>query len=115
MIPQLLKSVYFSPAGRISRSVYWLFSLPLVLVYYLFGYHAATINRYLFLSVIIAIGYMGIMICIKRCHDRGRSGYFTLILLVPVLSLWPTIELGFVKGTTGTNNYGADPLKLKRS
>jgi uncharacterized membrane protein YhaH (DUF805 family) len=34
-----------------------------------------------------------------------------LIALVPVIGgLWYLIECGFLKGTTGPNNYGPDPL-----
>jgi uncharacterized membrane protein YhaH (DUF805 family) len=28
---------------------------------------------------------------------------------VPILNLWPLIELLFLPGTAGNNSYGADP------
>lgn len=113
MIIDLMKFVYLSHEGRISRSTYWIFSLPLLPIYYLFGYYANTINTFVFIVVMILISYTGIMISIKRCHDRNKSGFFTLILAVPIVSLWPTIELGFLKGTEGENKYGPDPLNKK--
>jgi uncharacterized membrane protein YhaH (DUF805 family) len=33
-----------------------------------------------------------------------------LLNLVPILNIWPAIELGFFKGTTGENRFGDDPL-----
>lgn len=48
---------------------------------------------------------------VKRCHDRGRSGWFLLLMLVPLLNLWPVIELAFLRGTTGENRFGPDPLE----
>jgi len=47
----------------------------------------------------------------KRLHDGNRSGYWLLLILVPVLG--PMILfflLGFKKGSTGQNRYGANPL-----
>ena len=46
----------------------------------------------------------------KRCHDRAKSGWFMLIFAIPVLALWPLIELGLLRGTVGPNRYGPDPL-----
>jgi uncharacterized membrane protein YhaH (DUF805 family) len=44
-------------------------------------------------------------------HDRNKSGWWVLIAFVPVIGgLWYLIECGFLPGTTGANNYGADPL-----
>lgn len=48
---------------------------------------------------------------IKRWHDRNKSGWMVLILLIPVLgALWSLIELGFLRGTKGPNRFGPDPL-----
>jgi uncharacterized membrane protein YhaH (DUF805 family) len=47
----------------------------------------------------------------KRCHDRGRSGWFQLISLIPFIgSLWLLVELGILKGKEGGNRFGPDPL-----
>jgi len=45
----------------------------------------------------------------KRCHDRGKSGWFSLLFLMPFVNLWPFVELGFLDGTPGSNRYGASP------
>jgi uncharacterized membrane protein YhaH (DUF805 family) len=46
----------------------------------------------------------------KRCHDRDRSGWFQLIVLIPILgALWLLVELGFLRGTIGANRFGPDP------
>jgi uncharacterized membrane protein YhaH (DUF805 family) len=72
---------------------------------------------------------------IKRLHDRNKSGWWIVPLLIaPILlgkisdrldapamatvvdltylalCLWGFIELGFRKGTVGPNRFGADPL-----
>ncbi len=44
----------------------------------------------------------------KRYHDRNKSGWWLLIMVIPVIGwLWSFIELGFLAGTEGYNRYGA--------
>jgi uncharacterized membrane protein YhaH (DUF805 family) len=114
-IAQLL----FSLQGRIPRSPYWLkYFLPYMVLYILAivldiamgTYNEATgIGAVSGVLAILAI-YPSIAISVKRCHDRDRSGWFLLIGLIPLVNLWVLVELGFLKGTTGDNRYGSDPL-----
>lgn len=47
----------------------------------------------------------------KRWHDRDKSGWWTLIMFVPVIGgIWLIVELGFLRGTEGANRFGPDPL-----
>lgn len=48
---------------------------------------------------------------VKRCHDRGRSGWFLLINFIPIIgALWLWVELCFLRGTKGPSRFGPDPL-----
>jgi uncharacterized membrane protein YhaH (DUF805 family) len=59
----------------------------------------------------VAAIYPAIAVYAKRWHDRGKSGWWTLIILVPAIgSIWLLVELGFLRGTPGANKYGPDPL-----
>jgi uncharacterized membrane protein YhaH (DUF805 family) len=43
----------------------------------------------------------------KRWHDRGKSGWWSLIVLVPIVGgIWALVELGFLGGEPGVNVYG---------
>jgi uncharacterized membrane protein YhaH (DUF805 family) len=47
----------------------------------------------------------------KRWHDRGKSGWWSLILFIPLIGgIWMLVELGFLRGTEGANRFGADPI-----
>jgi len=47
----------------------------------------------------------------KRWHDINLSGWYTLITLVPAVGLLVALVVnGFIKGTSGTNRFGPDPL-----
>jgi uncharacterized membrane protein YhaH (DUF805 family) len=103
--------VYFDWRGRISRKSYWLFGLlPAAILLF---------DRFVMLGLVgawaswlvLCLGSVpSIMIDIKRSHDLGRSGWFTLLLFVPLLNIWPMIELGFIKGSDGVNRHGPPAL-----
>lgn len=47
----------------------------------------------------------------KRWHDRDKSGWWTLITLIPLIGwIWMIVELGCLRGTDGPNRFGPDPL-----
>jgi uncharacterized membrane protein YhaH (DUF805 family) len=55
--------------------------------------------------------YPTLAIYTKRWHDRGKSGWWSLILFIPLIGvIWFLVECGFLRGTEGPNEYGADPL-----
>lgn len=42
----------------------------------------------------------------KRWHDRGKSGWMSLIIFIPLVGpIWSFIELGFLRGTEGSNRF----------
>ena len=59
-------------------------------------------------SFIASIG--GIMLSIRRLHDLNKSGWFMLLSLVPLVNVIFWLYILFAPGTTGWNDYGADPL-----
>lgn len=75
---------------------------------------ASTQSTFLYILaglIVIASIWPGLAVSIKRWHDRGKSGWWILIALVPLIGgLWALIETGFLPGTPGTNEYGPDPL-----
>lgn len=103
-----LKHVYLLWNGRASRKTYWIFSTPIVALFLLVEFIFTNLNEYIYYAILVLVIYTSLMINIKRAHDRNRTGLFSLLLLVPLVSLWPLVEFGFLAGTDGTNKYG-DP------
>ena len=63
------------------------------------------------LIVALAAIYPAIALYAKRWHDRDKSGWWTLIVLVPIVGpIWILVELGILEGTRGDNRFGPDPL-----
>lgn len=121
--------------GRISRQPFWLSVLVLFIAQWVimivagmvFGFsmmggmdpamdpEAAASAAMSGMTPIIIISllflYPALAIYTKRWHDRGKSGWWTLILLVPLIGfIWFLVECGFLRGTEGPNQYGNDPL-----
>lgn len=49
----------------------------------------------------------------KRWHDRDKSGWWSLIGLIPFGSIWMLVECGFLKGTDGPNRFGGHPQGIR--
>lgn len=105
--------------ARMNRSRYAFIYVSIVIVTWAVGQIAGNFILdpkeaiFALVSLIVVSSFVLIMFSIDRCHDRDRSGYFALLFLVPVLCLWPTVELLFFRGTVGPNKYGPDPLEVE--
>ncbi len=60
-------------------------------------------------SMVISISVVvfSVSISIKRWHDLGKSGWWTLITLVPVVNSIVWLYLILKKGEATNNNYGS--------
>ena len=102
---QKFNDIYLLCQGRVSRKTYWLCGIvPAILVSLICLRLGPPL--WLALTVLAVAGYIGLMLSIKRSHDLDRSGFFTLLLVVPVLNLWPLILFAFYNGATEENRYG---------
>jgi uncharacterized membrane protein YhaH (DUF805 family) len=115
-----IPEVLFSFRGRLCRYDYWVHGMLILFPIGIFndilmfatdneGAHA--------IAMIIGLAsiWPGVAMLWKRWHDRGRSAWWLLTLLIPFLNLifmfWIVIEVWFLKGTDGPNEYGPDPLQ----
>jgi uncharacterized membrane protein YhaH (DUF805 family) len=107
------KWLFLALEGRVNRKVLWLnFVVPYFVIICVAGIIdgiAGTLGVFTTIVSVLMI-WPSIAVQVKRCHDRGRTGWFILIGLVPLLNIWLLVELCFLKGTTGSNKYGEDPL-----
>ena len=103
--------------GRINRQPFWMATLVLVVINIiasvvitaLFG--DSTLVQLLQFLVALALLYPSLAVAAKRWHDRDKSGWWTLIVLIPLVGpLWYVIECGFLRGTDGPSRFGPDPL-----
>jgi uncharacterized membrane protein YhaH (DUF805 family) len=106
---------WFSFSGRISRRSFWLgHELPMLGIVFLCLFLDVLLHAHGLITeaCILLLVWPNLATQVKRAHDRGRSGWFILLALVPIVSIWPAIELGFLRGDVGPNRFGEDPLGM---
>jgi len=104
--------------GRINRAKFWAgvgvlvaISIVLNLIDALLGLQLAEGVGILGTLFAIASIYFALAIYAKRWHDRDKSGWWSLIVLVPFIgAIWLIVECGILEGTRGPNRFGPDPL-----
>jgi uncharacterized membrane protein YhaH (DUF805 family) len=57
----------------------------------------------------------GLSVLIRRLHDTGRSGWWILISLVPIVGVLVLLYFLIIDGDTGPNQYGPDPKEGERA
>jgi len=101
----------FSFDGRIGRGVLWGISIPSAILGAVAWSVAMGVANPLvmLLALMLALATMvvGTATSVKRWHDRGKSGVWYFISLIPIVGpIWAFIELGFLPGEPGPNKYG---------
>jgi uncharacterized membrane protein YhaH (DUF805 family) len=101
------------------RAGFWLYAVVPTLAVYAF-----CLLVYYLLSLVThsdAAGYGAVylgllwvfpwaMVASKRVHDMGSPAWLVLVFLVPILNIFFAFNLLFVKGESGDNRFGPDPL-----
>lgn len=111
------KEFLLTHEGRINREPYWAFVLVCIAIAFGAAIVSDILNSRLpILLFQMALIYLGILVQIRRWHDRDKSGWWCLINLIPVIGpLWSLVECGFLPGTPGPNRFGPDPLASTKS
>lgn len=119
--------LFLSLNGRIGRMQFWIGFVGLIILSIVLQFIMAGIGFstevdpetlelpsgfwIAFLIPILVTLWPSICIYGKRYHDRNKSAWWMMIAFIPLIGvIWMIVELGFLKGTEGSNDYGPDPL-----
>ena len=121
------KDVLMSFSGRIPRRIFWLWGIAVGVVAAIAlsilgavfgtppdqaggGGSISPIGAILMLVLYIPVVWFSLALQVKRWHDRGKSGWWVLINLIPFVgAIWAFVECGCLRGTEGPNQFGPDP------
>ncbi len=121
--------LFLSSNGRLARTPFLVAAAVLLGVAVLYEAIAGYTLHWLTGWVVYpALLFSGACVLSKRLHDRGRSGWWALLILVAFIAVWPqpehfldfmfclviawaVVELGVMGGEQGANRYGPNPLK----
>ncbi len=105
-----LRELLFGFEGRIGRGPFWAGQVVVVALAWLYVTYAdrllaAWLPGSIFMGSAVAlilalpIIWLQAAITIKRCHDRSKTGFWSLLLLLPIAGqLWLIIDCGLLPG-----------------
>jgi uncharacterized membrane protein YhaH (DUF805 family) len=104
----LKKYVVFS--GRARRKEFWIFVLISFLISLVLGVIGELIGSSIPANLYgLAVLLPSLGVAVRRLHDTGRSGWWLLLLLLPVIGWIALIVFYAIDGQKGDNAYGPDP------
>lgn len=104
---------------RFNRFQYWIYSLVIQIVVMIIAFVLWIIWDIFWMSIIVWIAwvlspisllYISFTSTIKRLHDLDKSGWMSLLLLVPFANIYLFVICGFFKWTPWVNKFWPDPL-----
>ncbi|MFH8386884.1 DUF805 domain-containing protein [Kitasatospora sp. NPDC018058] len=96
--------------GRARRREYWMFMLFNGIVSFVAGFFDGLLHTGYLISLIYAlvVWIPTLAAGSRRLHDTGRSAWWLLLGLVPVVGLL-LVVFHVLNGQAGENRYGPDP------
>ena len=110
-ISSIIKSIIYvplHPEGRLNRIQFWccIILINAILVVGFPLLKAINHFRIVFQGLYLVLGvYINVVLNVKRCHDRNRTGPFFFLFFIPVLNLWYLFEVLFMPGTKEKNRF----------
>ncbi|MBN3731423.1 DUF805 domain-containing protein [Burkholderia sp. AU31624] len=113
-----LKWLLFSFEGRIGRLPWWIYALVSTVLSAIFdaGSRGAPEDDLpplvMLVAVVIAVVavWSSIAVGVKRLHDIDKSGWWMLLLFVPIVGALALFVMnGFIAGTPHANRFGEPP------
>jgi len=106
--------------GRARRKEYWYFFLFNFLVAILLsfvdlqmGWMSADLNSGILSGIYsLLIIVPSLAVSVRRLHDSDRTGWWALLLFVPLIGFLILLFFFAKDGTMGDNRFGADPKEI---
>ena len=64
------------------------------------------------LVMVLVYVYFALVVTIRRLHDMNRSGWWTLLFLLPLVNIFVWLYIVFGSGDRGSNQYGPARMTL---
>ena len=97
--------------GRARRKEYWMFTLFNFIISLVLTLFIAELLFLYNLAVLIP----GLAVAVRRLHDTGRSGWWVLISLIPLIGFIILLVYLLEDSEDGSNQYGPNPKKGEES
>ncbi len=104
---------YFTFEGRSGRPEYWWFVLAYFIVGVVLAILGNVIGVFSWISNLLSLALLipSIAVGIRRFHDIGKSGWWLLLGLIPILG-WIAVIYFAAQPSVGANEHGEGPQPL---
>jgi uncharacterized membrane protein YhaH (DUF805 family) len=100
---------YATFTGRATRQEYWMFILFYVIFYVVLAVIDGALNMMLLTTIFsVVLLVPSISVAARRLHDTGRTGWWQLIGLIPLIGIIILIVF-LAQDSHGDNEYGVNP------
>ena len=101
---------YAGFTGRARRTEYWMFTLINLVIAVVLSIIDAVIKTSIPLYLYdLAVLIPSLAVAFRRLHDTGRTAWWLLIGLIPIIGAIVLIVFLATPGDAGDNQYGSDP------
>ncbi len=112
----IITKKYLAFDGRARRQEYWFFALFYFIISIIVGVVDGLLGLNVagtgLLTLVLTLGLLlpSIAVGVRRLHDIDKSGWWMIIGLIPLIGAIVLIVFFCLKGTDGSNRFGADPI-----
>jgi uncharacterized membrane protein YhaH (DUF805 family) len=110
---KVLKEHYLDFSGRARRKEYWMFTLvnliiswSLGLLDFIFGTTFFSLISVVY-SLLVFIPILAV--AVRRLHDVGKSGWYYLLIFIPIIGWIWLLVLLVTEGESNSNEWGENP------
>lgn len=109
-------------SGRARRKEYWMFVLLYAIAYVaglVIDVAVGTFDQMASIGVFSGLVTLGLLtpsiaVMVRRLHDTNRSGWWALMLFIPLIGGIAILVFMCLDGTHGDNRFGYDPKAEER-
>ena len=97
--------------GRARRKEYWMFLLFNIIISFVLGFVEVLAggSGIVYMLYSLAVLIPSTAVTVRRLHDTGRSGWWLLISLVPLIGVIVLLVFTVQDSNPDENQYGANP------
>ena len=109
-----IKSVltqYAGFSGRARRSEYWYFTLFNAVLGGILNGLATQVSFFAVIATLVSLALLipGLAVSVRRLHDIGKSGWYLLFVLIPLVGAIILLVWDCKDSQPGDNAYGPNP------
>jgi len=118
LVIECITKKYATFSGRARRKEYWLFTLFVWVGSFVLSLLDVAIGTFDvetgmgIISTVFSLVLLipGIAVSVRRLHDTDRSGWWLLIVFIPLIGAIVILIFAALRGTPHQNRFGNDPL-----